>query len=126
MNELFKAIYDRLTAQLSETIYDHVPQDTIVFPYVRVDPIELSNNDVDDKTGFNGDIKIISYSRYRGSKEISDLNLEIYNALHQWDFPNTASYSISSFFQDVSSIITDDDGLTRVSIQRFTLIFEPL
>lgn len=126
MNELFVAIYDRLVAQLSESVFDHVPQDNSDFPYVRIDPIKGNNNDVDDKNGFNSTINIIGFSRYRGSKEVSELNTEIYDTLHRWNFPDTTTYSISSIHQDFSSITLESDGLTRQSIQRFNIIFEPL
>jgi len=126
MSELFKIIYDRLVAQMTVNIFDHVPQDTIGFPYVRIDPIEANNNDVDDKNGFTATVNIIGFSRYRGSKEVSDLNNDIYNALHHWDFPDTTNFSVSTINQDFSSIVTENDGLTRQSIQRFNLVFEPL
>jgi len=39
MNEIYKAVYDRLKTQLDVdlNIFDHVPQDYNVFPYVRID-----------------------------------------------------------------------------------------
>lgn len=126
MNELFVAIYERLVDQLTEDVFDNVPQDHKTFPYVRIDPIASENNDVDDKNGFNATINIIGFSRYRGSKEVKDLNNDIYNALHRWDFPDTTTYSISSIHQDISSIVMESDGQTRQSIQRFNIIFEPL
>ena len=56
-------------------------------------------NETDTESGFVAFIDIVSYSRGRGSKQIKDLNLEIYNALHRWSFPDTASYCISTINQ---------------------------
>lgn len=128
MNEIYKAIYDRLTSQISESVYDHVPQDTNNndYPFVRLDPVQLQENDADSETGFIGTVQVICYSRYRGSKEVVDLANSVYNALHYYSFADTTSFGITAMFQTSSTTTMLDDGLTRTSIQRFTIIFEPL
>ena len=129
MNEIFNAIYDRLVAQLvtpTVPVFDHVPQDHDIFPYVRIDPLELDNNDTDNETGFTGTIQIIGFSRYRGTLEVADLKDKIYDALHQWPAPDTTSFGISTIHQEFGTIATETDGLTRQSIQRFRVTFEPL
>ena len=126
INEVFSAIYNRLDTQLATPIFDHVPEGEQGFPFIRVDPLELRNGDVDDKSGFVGSIQIISYSRYKGTKEVSDIALAVYGALHRWVAPDTTSYSFSTIHQTFSSMILSDDGLTRHSIQRFEVVFEPL
>ena len=73
MNEIYSAIYSRLSTQLAVPVHDHVPQDNQTYPYVRVDHLETDNNDVDDKSGFSATIQIVGFSRYRGGKEVSDL-----------------------------------------------------
>jgi len=126
MNEIFKSIYDRLVAQLSEPVFDHVPQNHNSFPYVRIDPIESNGNDSDSENGFNATVQIIGFSRYRGSKEVAELQQNIYNALHRWGMPDTTSYGVSTIHQEFSTIALENDGQTRQSIQRFNIIFEPL
>ena len=126
INEVYSAIYARLDDQLSVSVFDHVPENEAGFPFVRVDPPALTENDVDDKSGFTAVINVIAYSRYRGSKEIADLAKEVYDALHRWAAPDTTSYSFSTIHQDFSSIVTESDGVTRMSLQRYILIFEPL
>ena len=126
MNEIFAAIYTKLSADLTETVYDDVPQDSYGFPYVRIDPLVLNNNDTDLETGFSATLQVIGFSQYKGSKEIVDLATDIYNSLHRYAFPDTASFGVSTIHQEFSTIALESDGLTRQSIQRFNIIFEPL
>lgn len=126
MNEIYAAIYDRLTDQLDCPVYDNVPQDGFDFPYVRLDPLVMNNNDSDLENAFNSSVQVIGYSRYQGSKEVADINLSIYNALHRYAMANTATYGISAITQEFSSIVLSGDGKTRQSIQRFNILFEPL
>ena len=126
MNEIYSAIYSRLSAELSVPVYDHVPQDTETYPYVRLDQPVTNNNDVDDKSGFSATIQVIGFSRYRGGKEISDIASEIYTALHRHAFPDTISYGISGIEESFRRIATQPDGLTRNSVQQYELFFEPL
>jgi len=126
VNEIYAAIYARLDDQLTVPVFDHVPESEQGFPFVRLDAPELTENDVDDKPGYTATMTVIAYSRYRGSKEIADLAKEVYDALHRWAAPDTTSYSFSTIHQDFSSIVTESDGVTRMSLQRYILIFEPL
>lgn len=128
MSEVYKAIYDRLSAQLTANIYDHVPQDLpeSSYPFVRLDPLQTVVNDVDDKTGFVATIQVVSYSRYRGNKEISALALSVYNSLHRYDLPDTTTYGISGIQQTFERIATQPDGLTRNAVQQYEVLFEPL
>lgn len=124
MNEILEAIYNRLTSLLSVDVYDQTPQDRNSFPYVQLNVPSTDENDTDLENGFNASVDIVSYSRYRGSKEINDLVKEIYDALHRWDFPDTASYCISIIQQVASGVTRSPDGITRDSIQTFKIIFE--
>jgi hypothetical protein len=128
MNEIYSAIYQRLSDQLSIEIYDHVPQfkDDSDYPFIRLDPLEISSNDVDDKTGFSATIQIVGFSRYRGSKEVSNIADSVYNSLNRFNFPDTSNYGISGIEETLRKIIVQGDGLTRNSVQRYELNFEPL
>tara|TARA_R110002050_G_C8682622_1_gene493102 strand:+ start:301 stop:690 length:390 start_codon:yes stop_codon:yes gene_type:complete len=128
MSEVYKAIFDRLSTELTPTVYDHVPQDLpdASYPFIRLDPLQLATNDADDKAGFVATIQVVSYSRYRGSKEVGEIALSIYNALHRYDMPDTTSYGISGIKQTFERIAVQPDGLTRNSVQQFEVIFEPL
>jgi short subunit dehydrogenase-like uncharacterized protein len=126
MNEVFKAIYDKLTADLSVSVYDHVPQDLPEsdYPFVRIDYPNLNDDDTDLELAWSGDIQIITYSRYRGIKEIADLTDAVYNSLHRISDLQTTNYTISNLVQSFISTVTEPDGLTRHGVQRFTLEFE--
>ncbi len=126
MNEIFIAVRNKLVTDLTVEIFDDVPQDNYEFNYVRMDTLVLNNNDTDFETGFNATIQIIAFTQYKGSKEIVDLALEIYNSLHRVTLPDTVTYGISTIHQEFSTIALEADGLTRQSIQRFNIIFEPL
>ena len=126
INEIYNAIYDRVDAQLTEAVFDHVPENYNTFPYIKISPLELSENDTDDRPGFSASVQITSYSRYKGSLEVATIALNIYNALNRYDMPDTALYGFSTIDQEFSNIITTDDGITRHSIQRFRIFFELL
>lgn len=127
MNEIFKVIQNKLETDLSPVkVFDDVSQDSYGFPYVRVDPLTSNEADTDNETGFNSTVQIISYSQSKGSKEVVDLATQIYNSLHRFAFQDTASFGISTIHQEFSTVALESDGLTRQSIQRFRIIFEPL
>ena len=128
MNEIFQEIFNRLTAQIGGNIYDHVPKNlaTNNYPFIRIDPVQTSNNDTDTESGFSATIQIVGYSKYRGVKEINDLADNIYTALHRYAFPDTITYGVSGIHESFRKIAKQPDGLTRNSVQQFTIIFEPL
>ena len=126
MSEIFAAVYTKLNADLSVPVYDHVPQDIYTFPYVRIDPLVLNNFDTDLELGFNATIQIVAFSQYKGTKEVSDLGVLIYDSLHRFAMADTASYGVSAITQEFSTIALENDGETRQSIQRFNILFENL
>ena len=128
MSEVYKAIFDRLNAQVAVDVHDHVPQDlpNSSYPFIRLDPLQTTINDVDDKAGFVATIQVVSYSRYRGSKEISGLALTVFDALHRYDMPDTTTYGISGIQQIFERIAVQPDGLTRNAVQQYEVLFEKL
>lgn len=126
MNEIFLAIYTRLTSQVAFPVYDHVPQDSTEYPFIRINPIQTTNDDTVNKNGFDAIVDVLGISRYRGLKEINELADDIYSALHHWEMPNTANYAVGNLIEDSRQVINEPDGLTRNSIQRFTFFIEPL
>lgn len=131
MNEIYVSIQNKLATDLAPvSVFDNVPEDNYSFPYVRVDPLVLNNNDTDAERGFDATVQIISFSQSKGSKEVSGLNKQIYDSLHRFALPDTTSFGISALQQEFSTIAMDESGLhkgvTRVSVQRFNVIFEDL
>lgn len=126
IHEIYSAIFARLDAQLATPVFGHVPEGEDGYPFTRVDPLELDNNDTDTETGFTGEIQIVTFSRFKGGEEVSGIALNVYDALHRYAMPDTSSYAVSTIHQNFSNIIPADDGLTRHSVQRFKIIFEPI
>jgi hypothetical protein len=126
MIEIYSAILNKLDADLVPPVLGHVPENYNTFPYVKVNPLENNNNDTDLETGFSSTIQIETYSQYRGVTEVCGIADDIYNSLHRVTLPDTTSYAFSTIHQEFSNILTESDGLTRVSVQRFTVIFEPI
>ena len=128
MNEIFTEIFNRLVAEIGGNIYDHVPKNLPEsnYPFIRIDAVQPENNDTDSENGFNATIQIVGYSQYRGVKEINILADNIYTALHHYDFPDTITYGVSGIYESFRQIAVQADGLTRNSVQQFTIAFEPL
>tara|TARA_R110002167_G_scaffold234760_1_gene440050 strand:+ start:25 stop:417 length:393 start_codon:yes stop_codon:yes gene_type:complete len=128
MNELFAAIYTRLSAEITANVYDQVPQDLpdSSYPFVRIDAIQPSDNGTDLETGFIATLQVVGFSQYRGVKEINNLADSVYDTLHRWSFPDTATYGISGIRETFRSIAVQPDGLTRNSVQQYEIMFEPL
>ena len=128
MNEILEALYNRLIDQISidYPIYDHVPQDTEAYPYIKLTIPRLDNEDTDTETANSGIIRITGYSRYRGLKEVATMADEVSSALNNWDMANTATYKIGTFKEQFRQFITAPDGLTRNSVQEFIFHYEPI
>jgi hypothetical protein len=126
MNEVYIALRNRLTNQVSVEVYDHAPQDLADgdYPYIRLDFPTLNVNDTDTELGFQAELQVISFSRYRGVKELNDLMDSVYNAYHRFDIDDTTNYCITNLYQVFRQISIQPDGLTRFGVQRFNLTFE--
>ena len=131
MNEIYMAIFTRVDAAIDTAVGDHIPQDE-VFPYVQINGLSLTNDDTVVEQGFTGTIDIITWSRYRGRKEVALIMDDIYTTLHHYDLDKSViygvrrKYGITTINQAFSQIVTESDGLTRQGIQRFNIIFEEL
>jgi hypothetical protein len=126
MNEVYAAIFNKLSTDLTVNVYDHVPEDLpeSEYPFVRLDYPSLNDDDTDLELGFDGEIQIVSYSRYEGLKEINEVMDQVYNSLHRIDELLTTNYAISNLYQSLISTVTAPDGLTRNGVQRYALTFE--
>lgn len=122
-SELYAEIYNMLSS-ISVPVYGHVPQDLEDYPFTVLEIIKSDNGDTDLELGFLDTVQVITYSRYRGITELSDIMKEIYDILHRANVADTTSYGTSAMTQDFSTIAKDSDGITSVGIQRFTLIYE--
>ena len=126
MIEIQDAIIDKLRTDNPLLCFFAYVEEDQKPPYTTVSFPELDENDTDTEDGFSASVQIASYSRYRGAKQVAEVNKQIYDSLHRVTLSDTDSFGISTIQQSFSSIVTESDGLTRVSVQRFTIFFEPL
>lgn len=134
ISSLQAALYARLDAQLAASVYDHVPQvddpgAAADFPYVVIDDFKSAPVDTKDANGLTGTILIHTWSRYRGNKEIQDIQATIYSALHHYDLDAdmvASGYGVSNIYQEYCEILRDPDTITRHGVQRFRIHLEPI
>jgi|AntRauTorckE6833_2_1112554.scaffolds.fasta_scaffold02006_9 hypothetical protein len=130
--ELQEAIFQNLSGDapllaLVNGIYDYVPQPNDAgspanFPYVVVGDDSLNAWDTDTTTGADSSIVIHSWSRYKGKKEIKQIQGAVYAAL------NRATLSIDGYSFVTCDLLTSDsfidsDGITQHSTQTFRVLF---
>lgn len=121
------AIRDRLLdfaplVDLVSAVYDHVPQDA-AFPYIRIGEDTAIDFDTDTSVGTENTITIHSWSRYRGKKEVKEIQQAVYDALQRHALPLPGLNLVSIDFE-FSETVLDADGLTRHGIQRFRVLID--
>lgn len=109
-------------------IYDNVPEavdsgSDKVFPYVTIGDDTFLEWDTDNSVGKEATLTIHSWSRYRGRKEVKEIQGAIYDCLHLSNLNITGYYSVL-MLSEYSETLVDPDGLTRHGVQRFRLIVE--
>lgn len=137
-----EAIYDKLINDVDLTvaiapnvqnankgaIYDNVPQaldsgNDSFFPYVTIGDDTMIDWDTDTSQGKEATLTIHVWSRYRGRKEVKEIQGIIYDILHLSNLIITGYHSVL-MLSEFSETLLDPDGLTRHGVQRFRLIVE--
>lgn len=127
MNEVMAAIYTRLTTVITDVpVYDHVQQGADSYPYIQISMNSFANDDTDTEKGFEANLRVLAFTRYRGVKELNDLIDRIYGALHQWEMPDTTNYSVGFLIEQTRLHNTAPDGLSRYSVQDYKLWVEEI
>lgn len=108
----------------SPAVYDHVIQDA-TFPYVVVGDPEGTEHDADDIQGFDFEVEIHQFSRFRGFEEVEDIQRQVDDALHRAE-PTVTDGRITTMHRLQTRAILDPDGLTRHGIHSFRVILEEL
>jgi hypothetical protein len=122
--------YAPLTALLSSdpldgtsAVYSHVPQNA-TFPYEVVGVADGVDHDTDDTNGWDAEVTLHQFSRFRGDDEVEMIQRENDDALHRAE-PAIADGRIVTLHRvRVDNPVLDDDGLTRHGIHRFQAIIE--
>ena len=133
--EVQSAFYDLLTndaglSALVVGVYDAVPQaidsgSADAFPFVTVGEDILTANDTDNINMMNCSITIHSWSRYKGRKEVKEIQDQIYSILQKKDFIQNGFKFVNIEFSSATSFL-DSDGETRHGVQEFILIIQEL
>lgn len=126
--ELQQAVFTRLgafaavTALVGARIYDHAPQD-VVFPYIVVGDTTANEFDTDTSSGADHTVTVHAWSRYRGRKEVKQIQRAIYEALHRHDLAVTGAQTVTCDWQYAENFV-DGDGLTRHGVTRFRVLLD--
>lgn len=119
---LQKAIYATLSDALTYDIYDEAPQGSS-FPYITIGEANHAEWDTDTTLGNRVSLVIHSWSRYRGRKEIKEMQGEIYAALNRSDLDIIGYHFVTCDFVNSQSFI-DTDGKTRHGTQAFNVLMD--
>lgn len=103
-------------------IYDDVPQDA-AFPYVTLGDDTHLAFDTDDSLGAESTIVVHVWSRYRGRKEVKEIQSLIYERLVRQFIP-VQDHDLITIEFEYSDVIMDPDGMTRHGVQRFRVLTE--
>lgn len=128
MVELQTALFARLNSQLNVPVYDAVPQavdagDNSAFPYVTIGDDLSSEFDTDTSIGFDTDCTIHVWSRYRGKREVKQIQKAIYDALHLHNLSVSGYHTVMVLFETADSFM-DADGITRHGVMVFRIVTE--
>jgi len=105
-------------------VFDHVPQDA-AFPYVLVgEPVGV-DHDTDDTLGWDAEVTIHQWSRFRGFGEVERIQRETDEALNRAE-PVVVDARIVTLHRVSVDGVLDPDGLTRHGIHRFRAIVDEL
>lgn len=113
----------QIDALVDGRVYDHVPQGS-AFPYIVIGDISGSPYDTVADTGMQLSLNVLCWSRYRGRKELREMQAAIYNALHRVPLTLTDQDHIDTLFLS-SSDGQEGDGLTYFGAQSFVIWTEP-
>lgn len=120
---LQKAIYSRLSAQLSVSVFDDVPEGQD-YPYVVIGD-EASGQA--DSLGVNRSrrVETISvFSNYEGKKEVKEILQDIYGALHRYR-PALSEGKLIDLQVTGTRVTLDADGRTYMGTATVRALTEP-
>lgn len=125
--ELQQAVKSRLAAwpalvDLEAAVNDHLPQD-VGYPNVVVGEDLATPLNVDDELDTDHVVTLHQWSRYRGQKEVKQMQQACYSALHRNPITVDGATYVDCHIQSEENFL-DDDGLTRHGVQRFIFLID--
>lgn len=127
--ELQKAVAARLsafagiTAIVGTGVYDGAAPQNAAFPYVVVGDTTAIPFDTHSTTGGEHTVTIHGWSRYRGSKEIKQIQDQIYSSLNRYALSVTGAQTVDCEVEYAESFM-DSDGITRHGVSRARVILD--
>ena len=119
---LQQAVYTQLSVALSIPVFDDVPQGEL-FDYVEIGEADQDEFDTDDTLGAESVIVIHSWSRYRGRKQVKEIQNDVYQSLQRAQL-NVIGYHLITCDFVSSETFTESDGKTRQGAQTFNVIID--
>lgn len=126
-------VHDALTGNaalmaLVKGVHDAVPQavdsgDGAAYPYVTLGEDTAQEWDTDTSVGADLTITLHVWSRYRGRKEVKQIQGAIYNVLHRATLVIAGHHLVGIDWIQSDSFL-DADGLTRHGVQTFRITVE--
>lgn len=122
INELQKAIYERLVANAgvhavcADRIYDRAVPKAVAFPYVTFQSFDAVEDDAECIEGLEVTVTLAAWSRYQGGgREINDLVEAVRRALHGYagELPVNA---LAEMRVTSLRIFDDPDGKTKQGV----------
>jgi hypothetical protein len=107
-----------LTALVGTRVFNHVPQET-AFPYVVIGETTLVPFDSKTTEGAEVVLTIHSWSRYRGSKEILDIQKAVVDVLDKASLTVTGHSLVQLRVAFADNFEDPGDDKTRHGVQRF-------
>lgn len=108
---LQRALFERLSAELSVPVFDAVPMDT-PYPYVTIDSETLTNSSpISGRNRAQRLFYLSVWSDYQGQAEVKRLNGEIYQALNERPLELSVGRAVSVRVQNMTSN-REPDGRT--------------
>lgn len=103
-------------------VFDHVPQNA-TFPYLVVEIPDGVDHDTDDTLGWDNELTVHAWSRFRGQEEVEGIQRETDNAINRAE-PTVVDARIVTLHRTEAREMLDKDGLTRHGIHRYRVILE--
>ena len=120
--KLQKAIYDKLSADLSVPVYD-CPQQNDAYPYVNVGDDIFTEDGTNTTNGMLVISTIHVWDNFRGYSRIKGIIDQVYSSLNRVNFAIQDLHLIDCIF-DSSDFFLDSDGKTRHGIITFKILLD--
>jgi hypothetical protein len=117
---ILPAIYQALTAA-GLTVYDEPPQQAAM-PYVVMTLDTVRDWSTDGHLGIEAEVLITTWSSYRGSQEVVEMQDTVYHALHRAELQVAGAIWVGCDLEIATTL--NRDGRTRYGTQRFIIYLD--